>query len=104
MSIEHSRVLKLETPVRTAVQVIVAAPRTAYGREAAARIHRALLDLGANCELLEDPAGDARGNEPGLSALHGSGREADLAPASGSGHLAYRTIWRRYDSRGRSGL
>ena len=57
MTIAHPRSLQPETPVQSAERVIVAAPRTAHGRKAAERLHRALGDLGARSELLSDPTG-----------------------------------------------
>ncbi len=58
MVIERPRALVPETPLHAGKRVTVAAPRSEHGRTAARRIHRALRDLKAPVELLDDPAGD----------------------------------------------
>lgn len=58
MTIEHPRVLNTETPIDDGTRVVVAAPRSAHGRQAAKRIQAALLDLGVVGELSNDPEGE----------------------------------------------
>ena len=56
---ERPRPLDLDTPLREATQVLVAAPRSEHGRKAAERIQDALRELGASAALAADPADDA---------------------------------------------
>ena len=59
MKIKRPRPLEPETPLRGPNGVLVAAPRSGHGRTAARRIHRALRDINAHAEFLDDPPGDA---------------------------------------------
>jgi hypothetical protein len=55
MTIQHPRILKTETPLRDAAQVIVAAPRSAHGQNAAKGIHQTLKEMGVRSEIADDP-------------------------------------------------
>ncbi len=56
MTVDEPRTMRPETPV-TKGRLIVTAPRTRHGRQAAERVQQALKVLGAGSELLDDPEG-----------------------------------------------
>ena len=57
--IKNPRPITLETPLCAGATVLVAAPRSEYGRRAAERIQEALAGLGASTALAPDPSEEA---------------------------------------------